>query len=213
MDLGGADRAAALAVEPNGEAVIAGNTLSSSGTADIALARFTRDGRIDASFGVDGRVVSDSGPYDFVTDMALMADGSIVLVGPLFLGAAGYDFLVLRYVRSGELDGSFGDAGHVTSDFGYRDEPFAVQVRANGTIIVAGYSRPMEPMVENFALAQYDRYGRLENSFGTGGLVITDFGGAEGASAVALLPGGGLVAAGSTGYERQAVDFAIAAYR
>jgi len=212
FDLGGADRAVALAVEPNGEAVIAGNTLLPSGAEHIALARFTRDGRLDTTFGVDGKVVSD-GPYDFVTDMALMADGSIVLVGPLFLGATGYDFLVLRYVRSGELDWSFGNAGRVITDIGYLDFPSAVQVRPNGTIVVAGYTRPTEPMVDDFALAQYDRHGRLDTSFGTGGLVITDFGGAEGASAVASLPGGGIVAVGTAGYERQALDFAIAAYR
>ena len=68
-------------------------------------------------------------------------------------------------------------------------------------------------MVDDFALAQYDRHGRLDTSFGTGGLVITDFGGAEDASAVAIMPGGGIVAVGTTGYERQALDFAIAAYR
>ena len=146
--------------------------------------------------------------------MALMADGSIVLVESLFLGAAGYDFLVLRYVRSGELDWSFGNAGRVITDIGYLDAPSAVQVRPNGTIVVAGYTRPTEPMVDDFALAQYDRHGRLDTSFGTGGLVITDFGGAEGASAgVAFVPGGGIVAVGTAGYERQALDFAIAAYR
>ena len=213
VDLGGAERAAALSVKPNGEAMIAGNRLSPSGTEDFALARFTRDGRLDATFGVDGRVVSDVGPYDFVTDMTLTVDGSIVLVAPLPRGAAGYDFLVLRYDRSGKLDPTFGDAGHVTTDLGYRDAPFAVQASANGTIVVAGSTGPTEPMLDDFALAQYDRHGRLENSFGTGGLVITDFGGAEGAWAVALLPGGGVVAVGTAGYERQAVDFALAAYR
>jgi uncharacterized delta-60 repeat protein len=200
-------------VEPNGEAVIAGNTLSPSGTEDIALARFTRDGRLDASFGVDGRVISDFGPSDFVHEMALMPNGSIVLVGATPLGAAGSDFFVLRYLRSGELDGSFGDAGRVTTDIGYLDSPFGVQVRANGTLVVAGHTRPAEPMVDDFALAQYDRHGRLDTSFGTAGLVITDFGGSEGAWAVAALPGGGIVAVGTAGYERQALDFAIAAYR
>ena len=120
---------------------------------------------------------------------------------------------MLRYDRSGKLDPTFGDAGHVTTDLGYRDAPFAVQASANGTIVVAGLTGPTEPMLDDFALAQYDRHGRLENSFGTGGLVITDFGGAEGAWAVALLPGGGVVAVGTAGYERQAVDFALAAYR
>jgi uncharacterized delta-60 repeat protein len=213
VDLGGSDRAAALALEPNGEAVIAGNTLSPSGNEDIALARFTRDGRLDASFGVDGRVISDFGPSAFVHEMALMADGSIVLVGATPLGVAGSDFLVLRYLRSGELDGAFGNAGRVTTDIGYLDSPFGVEVRANGTIVVAGHTRPPEPMVDDFALAQYDRHGRLDTSFGTMGLVITDFGGAEGAWAVASLPGGGVVAVGTAGYERQALDFAIAAYR
>jgi uncharacterized delta-60 repeat protein len=59
----------------------------------------------------------------------------------------------------------------------------------------------------DFALARYHPDGTLDTSFGTGGLVLTDFGSSESASALVLQSDGKLVAAGGS-----IDDFALARY-
>jgi uncharacterized delta-60 repeat protein len=59
----------------------------------------------------------------------------------------------------------------------------------------------------DFALARYLPDGRLDPTFGVGGIVTTDFGGFEGAGPVLLQPDGKPVAAGSAD-----TDFALARY-
>ena len=217
VDFGGREYAAALAVRPNGAVVVAGTTMSQSGGYDVALARLTSDGRLDDTFGVGGRVVTDFGRTEILGDVALMPNGSIVVVGTLPLAVAGGDFLVARYRPNGDLDRSFGVAGRIATDFGLgQDAAFGVQTRPDGTILVAGRtSRTDWPLTfDNFALAQYDTHGRLDGEFGTAGLVVTDFGqSADEARALAFLPGGGVVAAGQTWSGEGTVDFALAVYR
>ncbi len=71
------DRAAAIALQPDGRIVVAG---SSDG--DAAIVRLERDGRPDTSFGGDGSVAIDlGGAEDAGTGVALQADGRIVLAG------------------------------------------------------------------------------------------------------------------------------------
>ena len=219
VDFGGSDFVAALAAHPSGAIVVAGTTLSATGDYDLALARLTRDGRLDPAFGSAGLVTTDFQRLDLASDVAIMPNGAIVLVGSVPLGIAGSDFLVVRYLRSGALDPSFGDAGRVTTDVGLgNDFAAAVQVRAEGTIVVAGRTNrsefPAPPTFDNFALAQYDRHGELDRGFGTGGLVITDFGGSnDEARALAFVPGGRLVVAGQRWDGQHPTDFALAAYR
>lgn len=63
---------------------------------------------------------------------------------------------------------------------------------------------------DDFALARYLADGHLDATFGLGGTVTTDFGGAEFALALVLQPDGKLVAAGFTGGDER--DFALARF-
>src|SRR5205807_1340610 len=66
--------------------------------------------------------------------------------------------------------------------------------------------------VVDFAVARYNPDGSLDASFGTGGLVTTDFAsGSDFASAVTLQPDGKIVVAG-TAYTGTGSDFAVARY-
>src|SRR5689334_529639 len=75
-DFGGADAAAAVAVQADGKIVVAG---SSGG--DFALARYGTDGTPDPSFSGDGMVTTDLGGTDAGQDVAIQADGKIVVAG------------------------------------------------------------------------------------------------------------------------------------
>ena len=117
----------------------------------------------------------------------------------------------------GDLDTAFGTGGKVITDFGGFNaaEAAAVIVQPDGKIVAAGFAHVFATSERDFALARYNADGSLDFSFGSGGKVITDFGGFNAAEAAAVIvqPDGKIVAAGfahvfATG-ER---DFALARY-
>jgi uncharacterized delta-60 repeat protein len=212
------DFAAALAVTASGDVVVGGVTTRFVAPGqidqDFAVARFDRDGSLDLSFGVGGRVITDFTASEGLSDIALTRDGEIVAVGTVFPAAGGFDFVVAQYTREGSLDASFGQGGSVFTDFANGgDFAFAVDVHPNGTILVAGRTNDsMAPQTfDDFAVARYHRNGTLDQTFGSGGLVVTDFANDE-ARAVVILPGNRFVAAGHEWDGQSSVNFAVVGY-
>src|SRR2546426_2863336 len=150
-------------------------------------------GDLDATFGIGGRVLTDFGGGDRARAVALQADGKIVVAGSSSAGAVGADFALARYNPGGSLDPTFGSGGRVLTDFGVDDEARAVALQADGKIVVAGGFGGAF-----FALARYNPNGTLDTSFGSEGRVFTNFGGRDGARALALQADGKIVAAGFT---------------
>jgi uncharacterized delta-60 repeat protein len=214
---GSLDMALAVALQPDGKIVAAGQT--SSGNSDFALARYNVDGTLDASFGANGTVATDflAQSSDAAFAVVVQADGKIVAAGQANVDG-GFDFALARYNNDGTLDAAFGAGGKVLTAF--VDEPsgqdfsvaqaFAVALQADGKIVTAG-----QAFIENgfdFAVARYNSDGTLDVDFGTRGRVTTNFAsGHDRARAVAIQPDGRIVAAGgsmaSTGF-----DFALARY-
>jgi uncharacterized delta-60 repeat protein len=165
--------ARALALQADGRIVVAG---------DDGLARYTRNGALDPSFGSGGRVPTDSSPWA----VALQPDGRIVVAG--VVSGLFDEFVALaRYTASGAPDPSFGSGGEVLTDFGgvFTTKSATLALQADGRIVVAG----------NAGLARYTSNGALDPSFGSGGKVLTDFS----ASALALQADGRIVVAGYGG--------------
>ena len=110
----------------------------------------------------------------------------------------------------GQLDPSFGGDGKVTTAFAGDAGANAVVVQ-DGKLVAAGFG-PAGPTTD-FALARYRRDGSLDRTFGTGGRVLTDFGGGEQATALVVQADGKLVAAGLMNDGTADADFAVARYR
>src|SRR6185436_8287632 len=105
--------------------------------------------------------------------VALQPDGKIVVAGWTDSGPT-IDFLLLRYLTNGALDPGFGTGGVVTTSFVGVDFGYALAIRGDGKIIVAGQactgtSCPL-------AIARYDSSGALDPTFGTGGKLTTPLG-------------------------------------
>jgi uncharacterized delta-60 repeat protein len=168
----------AMALHGN-KIVVAGYTSNYPNT-DFALARYSADGNLDSSFGVNGRVVTNfygSGDY-FSTEIA----NAIALQGDKII-VAGYignpynritDFALARYSANGTLDSSFGVNGLVTTNFGEIDHANAIVLQGD-KIIAAGHTSYTESDYPVFALARYTADGTLDASFGANGKVTTDF--------------------------------------
>src|SRR5258706_1750084 len=68
-----------------------------------------------------------------------------------------------------------GSGGIVMTNLGGNDEAYALRIQSDGQLVVAGTSNVGGS--NDFALARYNPNGTLDNMFGTGGLVTTNFGG------------------------------------
>jgi uncharacterized delta-60 repeat protein len=207
------DRGHALVVQPDGKLVVAGpaSTGGLSGS-DFGLARFNRDGSLDASFGAGGVVTTDLGASDVARALVIQADGKLVAAGFTGDPTSGPPFLtrfaLVRYHHDGTLDATFGSGGSVTTTFGGVDLIRALVLQADGRLVAAGVSETATGF--EFALARYNRNGSLDTRFGVGGKVTTRVGGGGAISAVVVQPDGRLVAAG--GAYTDSPDFALARY-
>jgi uncharacterized delta-60 repeat protein len=215
----GWDAASSLALQPDGKIVVAG----SAGDANprFALARYLRDGTLDASFHGDGRVTTDlTKGSDGAADVAIQLDGQIVVAG-VAGDPEGSDtkFALLRYNPDGTLDANFGKGGQVLTDFtaGF-DVAAGLEIQTDGKIVAAGAATELgeegqPPQTSGFAVARYNPDGTLDSSFGEGGKVITEFSaGLDQASDLALQVDGKIVAAGVAGAGGQGGVFAVARY-
>jgi uncharacterized delta-60 repeat protein len=109
----------------------------------------------------------------------------------------------------GSLDSLFGKGGKATIDFGGSDAAYATALRPDGRIVLAGGTSKGTNGTD-VAVAQLNPKGTADSSFGVNGHTAADFGGDDGASAVALQPDGKIVVAGSTLKGPANFDFAVA---
>jgi uncharacterized delta-60 repeat protein len=209
------DDAYATALQPDGKIILAGVGSASGIGKAFALARFTSSGTLDASFGTNGKVITDFDPEDnggnaagdnTAFGVALAPDGKIVAVGELYWG--GYsEIAIARYHADGSLDSTFGMDGMVTSLIGSTSYATCVAVESDGQIIVAGGSG------NDFLLTRYNLDGSLDGTFGVGGVVTTNWGPTRSVvNALALQPNGQIVLAGKAVDGFNAPHFAIARY-
>lgn len=203
---GGLDRAYAAALQPDGAIVLAGEVRAdSSDLGDVGLARLTANGALDTTFGSGGVVhidyadldPADGDPADTdqANDVAIQADGKIVIAGHALVGST-TDFMIARLNADGSRDTSFGTAGLVTMPFGtLQDFARAVAIQPDGAIVAAGQASSSTGA--DFGLVRLLGDGTFDSSFGGGGSLIVDFfGGSDAANALALQPDGKIVAAG-----------------
>ena len=205
-DFGGARSyagASSLAIRPDGRIVVAGYAyVTPRSYPGFAIARYTVAGKLDHTFGQNGKVVTyfDSARRASAAKaVAIQRDGKVVAVGhshdsPSF---GRFRFALARYTLRGRLDRSFGRGGTVQTDFGARGDAIAdaAAIQPDGKIVAAGHvSRDSGTVV---ALARYNADGTLDRSFGQGGRVETKVGeGFSYASGLVVQPDGKLVAAG-----------------
>jgi len=230
----------AVTIQPDGKIIAAGWTdgtpiyvngeVVGFNNRIFALARYNTDGTLDKSFDVDGLVttklrVDPESNEDTISDIALQADGKIVVTGWSYDAVAkGYDFATVRYLSNGALDTSFGAAksGIVLTAIGESDDGAnGIVIQPDGKIVVAGMSCNSQNCStvngnDDFAFARYNPDGSLDvtfnddgkASFSTAILIYND-----GASRVILQPDGRIVAAGGRNKGddnyRQESDFAL----
>ncbi|MSM38156.1 MAG: hypothetical protein GJT30_00840 [Geobacter sp.] len=154
-----------LALDSNGKIVVAG-VGTSGGFFRMAAARLNTDGSLDTTFGASGIFYSpftSNGSYG-AQDVAIQADGKIVLVGE-----TADKFAVVRLNTDGSRDTTgFGSPnGYVTTAIQGYSHAQKVAIQGDGKIVVMGQS--FLSNFTNFAatVARYNTDGTLDTTFGS----------------------------------------------
>ena len=148
-------------------------------------------GPFDPSFGRGGKLTIGLGEGPSLAAMAPDPSGGFVLMGTAN-GAAG-EYALIRIGDTGRVDTSFGnwrpDANRFFPNADYH--PLALAARPGGGWVTAGWAG------SSFAVVAHRSDGRLDTTFGSGGMARLDVGGGSGvAGAVLVLPDGRILVGG-----------------
>jgi uncharacterized delta-60 repeat protein len=205
IDFGGAfgNGAGAVVIDAMGRAVVAGTV--SDTTSSFAIARLTTDGKLDASFSGDGKLITHFGQQSsFANAIALAPDGKIIAAGysrdSSDFKSATARFAVARYLGDGTLDKGFSVDGLQTIDIDAGDDrALNVAVLGDGKVLMSGYfNKPGED--SDFAVVRLTASGQLDNTFDGNGIAAVDFGGNEQATSMLPEASGNIVLAGRTDF-------------
>jgi uncharacterized delta-60 repeat protein len=211
---GGPDKFFTVLIQPDGKIVAAGRAWIPNDF-DFATARYNPDGSPDATFGGDGKVFNHFGGDEACFDIALQADGKLLIaggdIGSPFIDS---DFEMARLNTNGTLDGSFSGDGELTIGFGQSYETVAaVAIQPDGKIVVAGDDSPIvgyQASAVHALVARCNANGTLDGSFsGDGKLKIDGLSG--GIRDLAVQPDGRIMVLGW--HESPDGDYKVTLYR
>ena len=188
-----------LHVLGSGKILVAGSATMVSGDELMALARYMPDGRLDHSFGGDGKVVVGfGGDYSQAFAIVLLPDGKFVAVG-----AAGPDYdhrriALARFLPNGNLDMAFGggDGLATARPPGSVASEASSAAASGGKIVVGGITVAHGDL--DFLVARFRSSGSLDPSFNGDGIARRDNKRFDIANAVVVQGSGKVVLGGST---------------
>jgi uncharacterized delta-60 repeat protein len=152
------ESAVGVKVKPDGKIVAAGSTENNfDGVGDgLVVARFDAAGNLDPTFGIGGRTFfrPDVNPSDYSAayDLALQADGDIVVLGNPENNRT--KFYLARLDGSGSLDATFGTGGIVATSIGTKVQASRLAIQADGKIVTTG-STTSDGTNWNWVLVRY----------------------------------------------------------
>ena len=191
--------AKAVAVQPDGKIVVAGDVYTTATLFDFAVARFNSNGSPDTNFGTGGVVSLDYGVHhiDSLADVLIQPDGRIIAVGSSYAinNQAYNDITLARFNSNGTVDTDFGTGGWARADFGYGDNAYSALLLSDGKILVGGLTRSVGSL-DDMTLVRFNADGSLDTSFATAGRAVADIVAQDAILDMALQPDGKIVGAG-----------------
>jgi uncharacterized delta-60 repeat protein len=188
----GGAAARAVVVQPDGMIVAVG--AADDYTAPLAVGRWLPNGGRDPGFAP-----SPSTAVTSANAVRLQADGSIVVGGSTLCGADAC-FGLVRYLRDGRLDTSFGDDGVAATHIGIQAFVRALLVQPDGKLVAVGAGSPHGHSDLDFAVARYDADGAADRTFGVQGVATTHISPQVDDAFAAVVSGDHLIVGGRSSY-------------
>jgi len=177
---GSSNTPVSLVIRPDGH-ILVGGSASNDGTTSsptLVIAALNPNGSADATFGVNGAVLTTLPDPQSLLSMRLLSSGTLVAVG-----GYGTAITVAHYDANGQLDSQFGTAGLVTTTpypGGYLSGPTAIA--ADGSFYVVDSN--------NDALLNFSSSGLVNQTFGTVNVTSNNY-----LASLALAPDGSVYVA------------------
>lgn len=195
-----------IVVQPDDKIVFGGYCYINSVPFGV-LGRCNADGTLDSSFANNGIALMD---INKVMAVALRADGKILLA--TYAGSP-QTTVLMRFKTNGTIDSTFGTNGSVidasNGAYGYL---MRMKVQPDNKIVGFNFG-VFNSSTLPFTVVRFNEDGTPDNSFGTNGIVTTDFGNGTTASATSftLQDDGKIVVAGDY-YYNMATKIALVRY-
>jgi len=198
VNLGGDEYGVSVVVLSDGKILTAG-TQGESPFSDFLILKFNSDGTIDQTFGTNGIVTTDFGiTHDIANNIMINSDGKIIVTGEVKNGDD-RDFAIAQYNTDGTPDPFFSGDGKATFDIVEFDRCYSSALQPDDKIILFGHISLAGD--QDFATLRCKPDGSLDNSFGSQGIVVTDFNSTiEFGYSVALQQDGKIITSGITNY-------------
>jgi uncharacterized delta-60 repeat protein len=161
-----------MVIQPDGKIVAVGNG-SNGQNSDFKVIRLNADGSFDNTFSGDGRVLIPvaTNAIDFAEEVALQADGKIVIAGKS-VSSGVRSIGLARLNPNGSLDNTFSFDGKLTTLVDVTTDGNAVLIQSDGKIVVAGQSADnLGGISKDMVLVRYQTDGTLDPTFSTDGKV------------------------------------------
>jgi uncharacterized delta-60 repeat protein len=151
------------------------------------VVRYNSDGRLDPSFGKDGKVITgDESHCQNSTKVILDDEGKIILIGKN--GRESNGIVVMRYHSHGAIDTTFGMNGQIIANLDSMGE-HGDAVLSDGKIVLIGSDEQ-----DQILAMRYNSNGDLDTSFADGGkLILSSV--YRGATTLAALSNGKIIVA------------------
>jgi uncharacterized delta-60 repeat protein len=181
-----------LSIQTDGKIVSGGvNYLSSGGSQNLSVSRFTTGGILDTTtFNTSGVTPGwliipnlPSYNYNFASGLGINSVGQIIISSYITKTTSVQCFGVAAVTSTGILDNSFGTLGQTILDLSpnydltaplFSNGANALALQSdNKIVIVGGFRYPQQPLpaiTEGFSLARFDTNGALDLTFGLAGL-------------------------------------------
>ena len=180
VNAGNESGAYAIALQPDGKIVLAGNC-TIAGVSSFCAVRYLSDGTFDTTFATGGRASTQfvAGTDTYADSVAIQPDGRIVLSGvckpSTFITVV--RLCVARFTSAGALDSTFASVGKY---LGYQTQSVGNSTRAlvqpDGRLLIAATCTVTNPdATVSGALCAFrlTAGGVADTTFGSGGLVAT----------------------------------------
>jgi uncharacterized delta-60 repeat protein len=191
---------------PNGELIAAG-----SDNDNVILEKFKANGALDPNYGTGGVATVDFGQFEALNAMIGQSNGAVVLGGSSTTASNATRFLLAKIRPNGSPDLSFGSGGRTITSFGAKNDAYisGLVEQPDGKYVAAGQYLVSGASNYDFAVARYTSNGKLDPSFGSGGMATVGFGlSYDYAYGVGVLKNGDVIAAGQKGNHTALAAFA-----
>lgn len=169
----------AVDVQSDGKVVLAGSARAGDDSRPITVVRWTAAGALDPDFGSGGVARIPVVWSDDAWDMAIQADGKLVVVGSGANGMGIPSLVILRLTSTGAPDPSFGTAGVVRLTQTPAGQPLSralgVAVQSDGRIVAVGQATTSAGGTD-WAILRLTAAGALDSSFSEDGVQVAAIG-------------------------------------